>query len=193
MWSLFESLYNDGDYYIALGFRIKKWWFSQLFWLVQIRFEIPIGYVGWWNDPWHEMTCDGQKSSSHACHGPPFQRSDWVTSCALGILQNYTICLGVHFVSLITKENPPSKYTRDFLRGWLLHEKDVAAKGMPRITSEIPIEYSYRSTWFLLALLLVSVTACNPLPYLCTSAASTLIIFFVEMLEFSENKFSKEI
>jgi hypothetical protein len=98
------------------------------------------------------MTCDGQKSSSHGCHGPPFQRSDWVTSCALGIVQNYTICLGEHFVSLITKENPPSKYTRDFLRGWLLHEQEVAAKGMPRINSKIPIEYSYRSTWFFFAL-----------------------------------------
>ncbi len=149
-----------------------------------------LGGIVKWPMAWNDM--QWSKSSSHGCHGPPFQRSDWVTSCALGIVQNYTICLGEHFVSLITKKNPPSKYTRDFLRGWLLHEQEVAAKEMPRINSEIPIEYSYSSTWFLFTLLLVSVTACNPLPYLCTSAASTLIIFFVEMLEFSETNFPRK-
>jgi hypothetical protein len=47
----------------------------------------------------------------------PFQRSYWLTSCALGILQSRTLHPWAPFVSLITKCNLPYKYTKNYLRG----------------------------------------------------------------------------
>jgi hypothetical protein len=45
----------------------------------------------------------------------PFQRSYWLTSCTLGILQSHTLCPKAFIKTLITKSNLPHKYTKSLL------------------------------------------------------------------------------
>jgi hypothetical protein len=47
----------------------------------------------------------------------PFQRSYWLISCVLGILQSHALHPRALYVSLITTCNVPYKYTKNSLQG----------------------------------------------------------------------------